>query len=75
MRNKILKGWNTMRIIRVALGIVILAEGIHSRDTGFIIGGLIFSLLPVFNIGCCCGNSCEVPRSVRSKQDMEIQKK
>jgi hypothetical protein len=74
MRNKIVNGWNTMRIIRLIIGMAIVAEGIHSRDTTLIIGGLVVSLLPLFNIGCCCGNNCEIPRSAQSSKDMKMRK-
>jgi hypothetical protein len=75
MRNKIVSGWNTMRVIRLIIGIAILAEGIHSRDTSLIIGGLVVSALPFFNVGCCCGNTCEVPRSAESKHETTMQEK
>jgi hypothetical protein len=72
MRNKILKGWNASRIIRLAIGIAIVGEGIRSRDTTLIIAGLVVSLLPVFNIGCCCGSSCEVPRSHLTQKQNDV---
>lgn len=75
MRNKILKNWNTMRIIRLVIGIAIIAEGAHSRDMSLMIGGLVVSALPVFNVGCCCGNSCELPRAAQNERNGQLQQK
>lgn len=62
-----------MRIIRLAIGIAIVAEGAHSRDISLIIAGLIVSVLPIFNIGCCCGSSCEIPSASQRKQDIKME--
>lgn len=63
----ILQRWNFMRIIRLVLGIIILIQGIISKEVSTIVLGIVFAAMPVFNIGCCSGNSCPVDPT-RSKQ-------
>lgn len=59
----LVSGWNLMRIIRLLLGIFILAEGISSQQwIPGIIGG-IFLMQALLNVGCCGTNSCNVADS------------
>lgn len=56
-----LSNWNFMRLLRLALGIMILIQGIHSNDLLLTILGALFSLMPLLNIGCCGAGNCRVP--------------
>lgn len=49
-----------MRLLRLALGIMIFIQGVNSHDLLFIITGVLFSLMPLFNIGCCAVGNCSV---------------
>lgn len=55
---QILRNWDIMRIIRLALGIYVVVEGIRMNQWALIIPGAVFSLMPLFNIGCSAGGSC-----------------
>ena len=54
----LLSNWNFFRILRVALGVFILVQGVVTRDTFSIIIGSVFAGLAIFNIGCCGAGEC-----------------
>lgn len=53
-----LEGWNVMRLLRLILGIIIIVQGIQGSDWSFILLGSLFSLMPIFNVGCCGASGC-----------------
>lgn len=53
-----IKNWNLLRILRLVLGIVILVQGLQMMQVPFIILGLVFTAMPLFNVGCCSGGAC-----------------
>lgn len=56
-----LKNWDLMRVLRLALGIFIIAEGIQTKEWLFVGLGGLFSLMPLLNIGCCGASGCSTP--------------
>lgn len=68
MKNKLLAPWNKMRIIRLLLALLVLAQGIYAKEWFFIALGSFFMLLPLLNVGC--GSTC---RTVESKEKQEIE--
>jgi hypothetical protein len=61
MKQAIWSNWNFMRFFRLALGIVIIVQSVMARDwTMGILGGL-FTIMPLFNIGCCGVGGCATP--------------
>lgn len=50
-----------MRVLRLALGIFIIVQGVVARDWLFIGAGVLFSLMPILNIGCCGASGCNTP--------------
>lgn len=61
-----LKNWNLMRVVRLAFGIYIIIQGLELNQWLFVGLGVLFSLMPLLNIGyCSTGNcstgNCEVP--------------
>lgn len=42
-----------MRVLRLALGIFIIVQGV--------VAGVMFSLMPLLNIGCCGASVCNTP--------------
>lgn len=60
MKNRILSGWNFMRVLRLFIGVFILAQGIMAHDWLMGIMGAAFSLMPLLNIGCCATGNCAV---------------
>jgi hypothetical protein len=62
MKN-VFKNWSFMRLLRLILGVYILVQGLIAMEWIFILTGLFFSIMPIFNIGCCTTYSCTVPIS------------
>ncbi|OJU74805.1 MAG: hypothetical protein BGO09_04320 [Bacteroidetes bacterium 47-18] len=60
-----LSNWNFMRIVRLALGIMIIVQGIQVQEWLFVVLGGLFSLMPVLNIGCCSASGCstQIPKN------------
>ncbi len=56
----ILSNWNLFRFIRLGLGVFILVQGIMTGDKFSLILGSLFTLMPVFNVGCCGAGGCGV---------------
>lgn len=59
MKN-LLKNWNFLRMMRLILGLFILGQGIQSHEWMFILLGVLFTFIPVLNIGCCAGKVCSI---------------
>ncbi len=71
MKEMILNNWNFMRVLRLALGIFILVQGIWMKDwTLGLLGGL-FGLMPLFNIGCCGAGGCSTPAQRKNAGGIE----
>lgn len=58
------QSWTFMRVLRIAMGSVVLYQGVSDHE--WILAGLgsVFLLQGILNAGCasCAGNSCEVKR-------------
>ena len=62
----LLSNWNFFRILRVALGVFILVQGVVTRDLLSIIIGSVFAGLAIFNIGCCGAGGCNTTPNKKS---------
>ena len=71
----ILQGWNFMRIIRLVLGVVILVQGIITKDFLTAVLGILFAGMAIANAGCCGTNGCAVntTRPIKSKANIEYE--
>ena len=58
MKQGILNNWNLMRFVRLGLGITIIVQSVIARDWTMGILGVLFTSMPVFNIGCCGVGGC-----------------
>lgn len=57
--DRLKSGWTSLKIIRVALGVLILSSSISSGEISGIILGSVFTLFSLFTDGvCCAGGSC-----------------
>ncbi|MDR2206714.1 MAG: hypothetical protein LBE36_11245 [Flavobacteriaceae bacterium] len=63
-----MKNWNFMRLLRLLLGIAIIVQGVVSREWIFTFIGVLFSLMPLLNIGCCGVSGCDLPVSKNRKK-------
>lgn len=70
-----LKNWNIMRVLRLALGIFIIVQGIMAKE--WLLAGLggLFLLMPLLNIGCCGVSGCStlVPKSNKKIEDISYE--
>ncbi|MEC3879394.1 hypothetical protein [Parapedobacter sp. 10938] len=51
----LLTNWNPMRVIRLALGILIVVEGLRGNIIPLTVMGGAFAALALFNVGCGAG--------------------
>ena len=65
-----IQSWNLMRLLRLAMAIAIIYQGIDLQQRLFVGIGVLLALMPLFNIGCCGTNGCSVPRN-QSKNNRE----
>jgi hypothetical protein len=67
---QVLSNWNFFRVIRLALGVFIIAQGIINKDLFSITMGVLFAGLAVFNIGCCGAGGCatDLPKKSSSTE-------
>ncbi len=61
MKQAILSNWNFMRFVRLGLGIAIIVQSVLIKDWTMGIIGVLFTSMPVFNIGCCGVGGCAAP--------------
>ncbi|MFV0141092.1 hypothetical protein [Empedobacter falsenii] len=66
-----LSNWNFMRIIRLVLGIVIIVQGIQAQQWMLVVLGGLFTLMPLFNIGCCSTTGCDTTYRARKTIEKE----
>lgn len=55
------KNWDFIRVLRLALGIFIIVQSVVSKYWLFVGAGVLFSLMPIMNIGCCGASVCNTP--------------
>lgn len=72
MKQAIFSNWTVMRFLRLAMGIAILVQAVMIKDILFVLGGIIFTAMPVFNIGCCGMAGCAAPAPKKQKTAKEI---
>lgn len=63
-----IKSWNLMRLLRLAMAIAIIYQGIELEQWLFVVIGGLFALMPLMNIGCCGNHGCAIPLP-KSKQN------
>lgn len=61
MKN-LLRGWNPMRVLRLAVGIMAIGQAISLKEWLPAIAGIFLLYTAIANVGCCCGSGgCAVP--------------
>jgi hypothetical protein len=61
MKTMIFRNWHFMRFVRLALGLAVIVQSVRTGDWTMGLIGLIFTAMPVFNIGCCGMAGCATP--------------
>lgn len=72
MKQAILRNWNFMRFVRLGLGIAIIVQSIYAKDWTMGILGVLFTSMPVFNIGCCGVGGCNTPVNKKEQTTKDI---
>lgn len=63
MKELFLRNWTFMRFFRIALGLIVAAQGLHSNEWIFVGLGVIFAVISFLNLGCgASGGSCTYRR-------------
>lgn len=67
-----LRNWNFMRVFRLALGVIVMVQGIMANE--WLMAGLggLFALMPLMNVGCCGVNGCNTPIAKSRTKSEEI---
>lgn len=66
------RNWNFMRLLRLAMGILIIVQGFMDNQWMFVALGGLFSLMPFLNIGCYGTSSCSISLPKSDKKTDEI---
>ena len=61
MKQLLLTNWNFFRLIRLFLGVMIVVQSFEVKDWMYGLVGILFSLMALFNKGCCSVNGCATP--------------
>ena len=72
MLDNILKNWNFVRLLRLAMGVFLTVEAIKSGMWLLVAVGVVFVVMPLFNVGCCANGSCNVPTSRSNNNSDEV---
>ena len=72
MKKTILSNWTSMRFFRLGLGIAILVQAVITKDLLFAFAGILFTAMPVFNVGCCGTAGCAAPLKKNQKATKDI---
>lgn len=67
-KNMLLTGWNFSRFLRLALGGLLAAQFLSSRDIFMGFMALTLILQAAFNVGCCTNGACDT-RPVRKTHE------
>lgn len=68
LKNTLLQNWHAMRIIRIVLGGIAIAEFVPTHDWLYLMIGSVLLLQGIFDMGCGGAGACEwSPRNKSSK--------
>jgi hypothetical protein len=68
MKTLLLKNWNIMRVLRLAIAVWLLVSAFQTKEIMFgLLGGMLL-VLAVMNVGCCGANGCATPRATRKNK-------
>ena len=66
-----LKNWDFMRVLRLAMGIYLIVQGIQVQEWLFVAFGGVFALMPLLNIGGCGASTCNNPSVPKRNKKIE----
>ena len=70
MKDRILKNWGGLRVVRLVIGGYVVYGGLQQTDYLMLTFGGLFLVQAVFNLGCgsCASGNCEIPQ----QKDFEV---
>lgn len=72
MKVILIQNWNFMRVLQLLAGIAIIIQAVANKDTVFGVAGLLFTIMALFNTGCCGAGGCYRPIKKTTKSTEEI---
>ncbi|MDR3681175.1 MAG: hypothetical protein P4L41_14505 [Flavipsychrobacter sp.] len=72
LKEQLFTNWHLMRIVRLALGIMILVMGIQTKDWVPGLFSIFFLYQAITDTGCCGANGCYVPKQRKTTMPIEI---
>lgn len=71
----LLNGCTLPRVIRVALGMVLIFQSVVYGEYFFLIPALLFTAMGIFNVGCCSGwGACGYTNFGENTETEKVQK-
>jgi hypothetical protein len=64
--------WDLFRVVRLGLGLLIIVQAIITKDITSGLIGVLFTAMPLFNIGCCSTMGCAPSRTSHKVETDEI---
>lgn len=58
MKQILFSNWTFLRLLRLLMGLAIAVQAVVAKDAMFGIAGFLFTLMALFNTGCCAAGSC-----------------
>lgn len=71
MLNTMFTNWSFIRAIRLVLGIIVILQALFTENYLFLIPGVLFTGMALFNAGCCGSNGCAIPKSKKKDDGKE----
>ncbi len=65
----ILYGWNIMRVLRLAMGLIAVWQAFMTKELILGLAGFFLLYMSIANIGCCSSNSCSIPGRAKDHLD------
>lgn len=66
MKYLLFNNWTLLRFVRLALGIIIIVQGVAAGQGMFIIAGVLFTGMALFNAGCCAQGTCHTGKKTNA---------
>lgn len=70
-KNRILKNWGLMRVVRLVLAGVVLTEAWRSNEVILALLGVILLSQSVLNVGCCGSSGCDIDHVNKKQRSSE----
>lgn len=69
----ILQNWDTIRVIRVIIGVSMIGQGVASSQSALWLMGTLFTGMALLNVGCFGSANCSVPQKSNTTQITDAQ--